>query len=84
MDSQITKIDLFYLEDIELARQLVELGYRCVGAALGALGDDAALSSHRYAHIHPLRSHHKPANGWSEALTACALVVHSAGGAGRS
>lgn len=29
LDSQITKTDLFYLEDVELARQLVELGYRC-------------------------------------------------------
>ena len=28
LDRQITAIDMFYLEDIELARQLVELGYR--------------------------------------------------------
>ncbi|KAI5063278.1 hypothetical protein GOP47_0021825 [Adiantum capillus-veneris] len=28
LDSQITSTDLFYLEDIDLARQLVELGYR--------------------------------------------------------
>jgi len=28
LDSHITKTDLFYLEDVELARQLVELGYR--------------------------------------------------------
>lgn len=28
LDSQITPVDLFYLEDKELARQLVELGYR--------------------------------------------------------
>lgn len=26
LDSQITKKDMYYLEDIELARQLVELG----------------------------------------------------------
>ena len=26
------RTDLFYLEDIELARQLVELGYRCVSS----------------------------------------------------
>ncbi|KAL7748573.1 hypothetical protein RI367_005984 [Sorochytrium milnesiophthora] len=31
LDSQITPIDLFYLEDKELARQLVELGYRGSG-----------------------------------------------------
>eukprot|EP00193_Tetraselmis_chui_P019714 CAMPEP_0177779722 /NCGR_PEP_ID=MMETSP0491_2-20121128/16770_1 /TAXON_ID=63592 /ORGANISM="Tetraselmis chuii, Strain PLY429" /LENGTH=222 /DNA_ID=CAMNT_0019299343 /DNA_START=111 /DNA_END=777 /DNA_ORIENTATION=- len=28
LDRQITSTDLYYLEDIELARQLVELGYR--------------------------------------------------------
>ncbi|KAJ7519463.1 hypothetical protein O6H91_20G039500 [Diphasiastrum complanatum] len=28
LDSQITANDLFYLEDVDLARQLVELGYR--------------------------------------------------------
>ncbi|KAI9168259.1 hypothetical protein H9P43_007631 [Blastocladiella emersonii ATCC 22665] len=31
LDSQITPIDLFYLEDKDLARQLVELGYRGSG-----------------------------------------------------
>ena len=31
LDSQITQQDLFYLEDEELARQLVELGYRGSG-----------------------------------------------------
>ncbi|CAL8104993.1 unnamed protein product [Calicophoron daubneyi] len=31
LDSQITSTDLFYLEDEELARQLVELGYRGSG-----------------------------------------------------
>ncbi|ORZ34011.1 hypothetical protein BCR44DRAFT_409635 [Catenaria anguillulae PL171] len=34
LDSQITPIDLFYLEDKELARQLVELGYRGSGEPL--------------------------------------------------
>ena len=28
LDKQITAIDMFYLEDVELARHLVELGYR--------------------------------------------------------
>ena len=27
LDNQITATDMFYLEDVELARQLVELGY---------------------------------------------------------
>ncbi|XP_073511300.1 cilia- and flagella-associated protein 299 [Phyllobates terribilis] len=34
LDSQITALDLFYLEDEELARQLVELGYRGSGEVL--------------------------------------------------
>ncbi|XP_003414250.2 cilia- and flagella-associated protein 299 [Loxodonta africana] len=31
LDSQITTVDLYYLEDEGLARQLVELGYRGTG-----------------------------------------------------
>ncbi|KAI8799345.1 hypothetical protein BJ742DRAFT_864312 [Cladochytrium replicatum] len=34
LDSQITPLDLYYLEDKELARQLVELGYRGSGEPL--------------------------------------------------
>ena len=34
LDSQIQPLDLFYLEDEELARQLVELGYRGTGELL--------------------------------------------------
>ncbi|XP_043934642.1 cilia- and flagella-associated protein 299 [Protopterus annectens] len=34
LDSQITALDLYYLEDEELARQLVELGYRGSGEVL--------------------------------------------------
>ncbi|GFN98928.1 hypothetical protein PoB_002543400 [Plakobranchus ocellatus] len=34
LDSQITSLDLYYLEDQELARQLVELGYRGSGEVL--------------------------------------------------
>ncbi|KAJ3227243.1 hypothetical protein HK099_002936 [Clydaea vesicula] len=34
LDSQITPMDLYYLEDKELARQLVELGYRGSGEPL--------------------------------------------------
>ena len=34
LDSQITPIDLYYLEDKDLARQLVELGYRGTGEPL--------------------------------------------------
>ncbi|XP_049646254.1 cilia- and flagella-associated protein 299 isoform X2 [Suncus etruscus] len=34
LDSQITTVDLYYLEDEDLARQLVELGYRGVGEVI--------------------------------------------------
>ena len=34
LDRQVTNTDLFYLEDVELARQLVELGYRGNGEIL--------------------------------------------------
>ncbi|XP_041956003.1 cilia- and flagella-associated protein 299 isoform X2 [Alosa sapidissima] len=34
LDSQITSLDLYYLEDEELARHLVELGYRGSGEVL--------------------------------------------------
>ncbi|XP_075060656.1 cilia- and flagella-associated protein 299 [Mixophyes fleayi] len=34
LDSQITPLDLYYLEDEELARQLVEMGYRGSGELL--------------------------------------------------
>ena len=34
LDAQITPIDLYYLEDKDLARQLVELGYRGTGEPL--------------------------------------------------
>ncbi|XP_048457885.1 cilia- and flagella-associated protein 299 isoform X2 [Rhincodon typus] len=34
LDSQVTSLDLYYLEDEELARQLVELGYRGSGEVL--------------------------------------------------
>jgi len=34
LDSQISSVDLYYLEDEELARQLVELGYRGSGETL--------------------------------------------------
>ncbi|GLD93798.1 hypothetical protein PINS_up002403 [Pythium insidiosum] len=34
LDAQLTETDLFYLEDEELARQLVELGYRGSGETL--------------------------------------------------
>eukprot|EP00249_Psilotum_nudum_P007287 c20450_g1_i3 orf=183-593(+) len=34
LDSQITATDLFYLSDLDLARQLVELGYRSNAAIM--------------------------------------------------
>merc|ERR1711865_1359232 len=34
LDSQISETDMYYLEDEDLARQLVELGYRGTGETL--------------------------------------------------
>ena len=34
LDSQLSDIDLFYLEDEDIGRQLVELGYRGQGDAM--------------------------------------------------
>lgn len=34
MDNQVTPVDMYYLEDEEMARQLVELGYRGAGEIL--------------------------------------------------
>ena len=38
LDSQISEIDMYYLEDEDLARQLVELGYRGSGETLDGFG----------------------------------------------
>ena len=43
LDSQISATDLYYLEDEELARQLVELGYRGSGETLKRVGRCAVL-----------------------------------------
>ena len=34
LDSQLSDVDLFYLEDEDIGRQLVELGYRGQGDAM--------------------------------------------------
>ncbi|CAM9619707.1 unnamed protein product [Ectocarpus sp. 13 AM-2016] len=34
LDSQVTETDMYYLQDEDLARQLVELGYRGSGDTL--------------------------------------------------
>ena len=49
LDSQITKVDLFYLEDEELARDLIELGYRGSGEILKR-GTTAGLCAVDFAH----------------------------------
>ncbi|GAB1610689.1 cilia- and flagella-associated protein 299-like [Argonauta hians] len=59
LDSQITPLDLYYLEDEELARQLVELGYRGSGEVLKreefearkSAAEASRLSKHRQKKI---------------------------------
>ena len=51
LDSQITQQDLFYLEDEELARQLVELGYRGNGEVLKSFGAQNVFFSVFLLHI---------------------------------
>ncbi|RQM19084.1 hypothetical protein B5M09_013340, partial [Aphanomyces astaci] len=47
LDSQISETDIFYLEDEELARQLVELGYRGTGETLRREDFDARKKMER-------------------------------------
>jgi hypothetical protein len=49
LDKQITPTDLYYLEDVELARQLVELGYRGNGELLRRDEFDVRKEAHEIA-----------------------------------
>lgn len=52
LDSQLSETDLFYLEDEELARQLVELGYRGSGETLRRDDFEARKRAERERHAH--------------------------------
>lgn len=52
LDSQVSTTDMFYLEDEELARQLVELGYRGSGETLKREEFEARKRTEREKHSH--------------------------------
>jgi hypothetical protein len=51
LDSQITELDMYYLEDEELARQLVELGYNGSGDTLKREEFEARKKAEREKHL---------------------------------
>ena len=52
LDSQITELDMYYLDDEELARQLVELGYRGDGEPKKREEFEALKKAEREKHLH--------------------------------
>jgi hypothetical protein len=52
LDSQIAEVDMFYLENEEVARQLIELGYRGSGDTLKRDEFDARKRADREKHLH--------------------------------
>ena len=72
LDSQISSTDLYYLEDEELARQLVELGYRGTGEVIGTYISHALCPGHQCtsARVHEQRLQCHAMNSHS-AVTPC-------------
>lgn len=58
MDSQITLTDLFYLEDLELARQLVEIGYGNVTRYVPIKSKKLCIHTNWFMRIIPLPKAH--------------------------
>ena len=56
LDSQVSETDMFYLEDEEMARQLVELGYRGSGETLKREEFLARKKQAEQARVNKLRS----------------------------
>eukprot|EP00218_Dolichomastix_sp_CCMP3274_P016087 CAMPEP_0170133066 /NCGR_PEP_ID=MMETSP0033_2-20121228/1045_1 /TAXON_ID=195969 /ORGANISM="Dolichomastix tenuilepis, Strain CCMP3274" /LENGTH=243 /DNA_ID=CAMNT_0010368521 /DNA_START=26 /DNA_END=757 /DNA_ORIENTATION=- len=56
LDKQITPTDLYYLEDVELARQLVELGYRGNGEILKREEFEARKEAAELARLQKMRN----------------------------
>lgn len=52
LDSQITETDVYYLEDEDVARQLIELGYRGSGDVLKREEFEARKKADREKHLH--------------------------------
>ena len=69
LDSQISEIDMYYLEDEDLARQLVELGYRGSGETLKRDEFMARQKAVEQARLNKLRSTPKPLASASKDVT---------------
>mmetsp|Transcript_4681 Transcript_4681/g.7260 ORF Transcript_4681/g.7260 Transcript_4681/m.7260 type:complete len:233 (+) Transcript_4681:162-860(+) len=69
LDSQITGTDLFYLEDEDLARQLVELGYRGNGEVLKREEFEARKKAAENARLSKLRTTPKQLASFGKDLT---------------
>jgi hypothetical protein len=52
LDSQIAEVDMYYLENEEVARQLIELGYRGSGDTLKRDEFEARKKADREKHLH--------------------------------
>jgi hypothetical protein len=52
LDSQIAEVDMYYLENEEDARQLIELGYRGSGDTLKREEFEARKKADREKHLH--------------------------------
>ena len=69
LDSQISATDIYYLEDEDLARQLVELGYRGSGETLKREEFLARKKAAEQARMNKLRSTPKPLASASKDVT---------------
>jgi len=69
LDSQISETDIYYLEDEDLARQLVELGYRGSGETLKREEFFARKKAIEQARLNKLRSTPKPLASASKDVT---------------
>mmetsp|Transcript_16284 Transcript_16284/g.51173 ORF Transcript_16284/g.51173 Transcript_16284/m.51173 type:complete len:224 (-) Transcript_16284:186-857(-) len=74
LDQQITATDLYYLEDIELARQLVELGYRGNGEILKREEFEARKAAAEEARKEKLKNKPKKLASAGKNLDGCPLL----------
>ena len=75
LDSQISATDLYYLEDEDLARQLVELGYRGRGETLKRDEFEARKKAAEVARINKLRAAPKALASANKDVTGYAFLA---------
>jgi len=75
LDSQISATDLYYLEDEDLARQLVELGYRGSGETLKRDEFEARKKAAEVARINKLRAAPKQLASANKDVTGFAFLA---------